>query len=151
MSEEVKKAADFINETMTEISRSDDEAVFQVVKTDYRKYMKQAGIPEDVLKQVSDAHSNYVNGAIMASKDQIVNNGINKVTIRTRTDGGRIDVEHSAVYEGCNPRTGEKIKKYGSVSVKTRSKTLLDKEILKQCEEEIEKAFNKKPKTLKAA
>lgn len=134
---------------ITEVKKDDNIAIYRAVKTDFRKFMKNQGISEDVLKQVSDATNLYVNGAVSAAKDLLIDNGVSKSVIRTRTDIGRIDVEYNAKYEGTNPRTGEKSIKYGSVSIKMRNKTILNEDALKKYEDEVKAIFA--PKTLKKA
>jgi len=144
--EELKNTVNTIKNIYAETKKDDEEVIFSVSKTDFRKFMKEQGISEDVLARVSNATNLYINSALEVTKDMLLDNknGKNspqKAVLRTRTDIGRIDVECNAIRNGTNPKTGDKTVKYGSFSVKIRSKSHLDKEILKKCEDEIRAAF----------
>ena len=88
------------------------EVTLQVTKEPYRNYMKTRGVSRDTLKKVSDAHNDYMNASIKAAGNLMLKDDpeVEKLTIRTRTDIGRLDTIVRKSIPTNNPKTGEKIK-----------------------------------------
>ena len=136
------ESAGFIKENMKLFSESETGNKYQVNQEAYKQFMKARGITEDTIKQVNEAQIEYNNGTVAALKDILIENGdIPRATINTRTASGVISTRMTREVQVRTPKTNELQPKYGVVSMKIDTKSRLDKELLKECSDAIQKAI----------
>ena len=135
------KTVEFLDGVAAETSRKEGSVKFAVKQADYLSFLKNQGVPKDAAKQLADANREYHNANIAFASDIIVKDKkVDRVTINTRTPSGVISIRTTRTNETNNPSTGERMTKFGSVSLKLAAKSGLDRELLKECSEAIEKA-----------
>ena len=142
--EDYNEIAKFIIENAN-IQKTPDptERILQLNKEPHRKFMKSRGISSDILTKYATAHNAFLNGAIEAATQTMIDSDpdVEKVTIRVRTETGREDTTLKKSIGVTNPKTGEKAVKYGSIGITTRSKTLFNQDLLRTVEKRITEAF----------
>lgn len=115
---------------------------YSITKTDSRKFYKKNGIDEKTLKSVADTTNLLVNSAIKIATDKLVNNEeANSALVKISTDLGNYTAKaHKNVRQYPNPQNkDEKITKKGGIDIKCVIKPLLDKELVEECKQRIEK------------
>jgi len=134
------EAAAFIKESMKCISEKPGKVTYQLNKEPFTKFLGTKGITKDTIKQVNDAQSEYMNGSIKVVEDLLIEHKDEpRVTLRTRTPGGRIDTSVTRVAKSRNPDSGKEFFRHGVVALRMRLKSVMDKDLLAECAAEIKK------------
>lgn len=142
VAEKYQDVSSFVSSNMKLVSEKDGEKRFQVNQEHYVEFMESKGITKETLKQVSNANSDYHAGTMVVLKDQLLEDPkVDRVTINTRTASGVISERMTRQVESRTPGTGEKVTKFGVVSIKLNMKSRLDRELVDECSAEIEAAM----------
>ena len=130
---------------------SDDGTSRTVTQSDYLKLVQeQHNIEPGVVKALAVAQKDIVSGAIAVATADLANaiaaakkNGDDprelEADVRISQPGGAVTVGVIGERTTTNPKTGDKIINHGVVSVKVRSKTLIDPDAAKDAREKIAK------------
>lgn len=135
------EAATFIKDNMKCFSEKPGKVVYQLNKEPYVKFLGTKGITKDTVKQMSDATSEYMNGSIVVAKDMLLKHKDEaRVTLRTRTPTGRLDAAVTRTAKSRNPESGAEILRHGTVALRMRLKSVMDKDLLADCAAEVKKS-----------
>lgn len=136
------KDVEFLNELAKPDRKIDDTEIFTIGKVDSRKFYKSKGITKNTLKQVAEANNDLINCAIKHSSDKLseAEKGINRVFTSIYTDFGKFEARSSKRPKKVrNPQTGEESIKPVSITAVAVIKPLLNKQLIKDCEDQIKK------------
>lgn len=132
---------EFLNSVLKPRGIVGDTQKFMIGKVDWRKFMKNHGVTKEVLDQVVEAQNTCINSSIKLATQKLkeVEDGVDKVSISIHTDMGKYDARVSKkVVEGHNPKTGEKVRRFGEIKVAVAVKPVFDEEVIEHCKKQIE-------------
>ena len=105
---------------------------YQVKKSDYEKFMEEEGITKEIQDKVFDANSKLDQEACGFLKDQVLESGETKKMSVANRKGVKTDYTMHLKVENRNPKTGEKITRFGdfrkkvTIDMKTADSKLLE-------------------------
>jgi hypothetical protein len=150
--DELKKAAvEFYEEHAKCIDEKKN--IWSVNATDYKKFFKKQGIPEETLKKVVDIEAALINGGNVLLKNKTVEaikkakeNGDDpkqiKVICKTATPSGRIVQTMDAHRQYHDPRNpGKSINAYGVITLRVINNRLIDSDITSEAAKAVEAAI----------
>lgn len=147
INEKVQEAYDFINQKAVK----NDNGSYTVKQKDYLDYMNTQGLPEQVMKSVRDANTNWNNAVLIKTADVLKDNieaakkageDATKATAKVITNiyDGRIECTLKAQKTFPNPSNpGAAVTKYAVCSLDIEQKRSLEDEICKSIQADIEK------------
>lgn len=135
--------ADFIKTNMKLVSDDPEHIRYQVNKEHYTEFLKGRGITKESIAQFDDAQTEFYNGTISVVKDLMIEQPEHdRIMLNTRTHNGVLSTRIARKVETRVPVTGEPLTKFGVVSLKINLKSHMDKELIKECADEIKAACN---------
>lgn len=139
--EPYQETVDFIKEKMKLTGERDGEKRFQFNQDDYHTFLKNQGITKETVKQISDAVTHFNNASAIVMTEVIAENPeINRASLNTRTSNGVMQGRMTRSKETRTPGSGEIANKFGVYGVKINIRSRMDKELLQECADAIEKA-----------
>lgn len=152
MSDDLKKAAISFYEENAKLV-DEKKNVWSVNATDYKKFFKKQGIPEETMKKVVDIEAALINGgnvllknktvaAVRAAKKAGDDPKQVKVICKTATPSGRIVQSMDAHRQYHDPRNpGKAINAYGVVTLRVINNRLIDSDLTAEAAKAVEAAI----------
>mgnify|MGYP003585454820 CR=1 FL=1 len=115
----------------------------RVKQSDYMAMMNDQGVTEAAIRQVADAQAAINNATILAAEQRLLEDAsLDRVVVKHRTPFGVNEVRYTRRLDTRVPGTGEKMTKYGNVSIVLRQKSRFNQELLDRCSKAVEEASN---------